>query len=148
MLTIIAIANLVIHLGQNGGNTTNFVSGIPFAPTVKFNNVVWICSLIARFMGPTWGSSGADRTQVDPMLAPWTLLSGLWDRPYTERNVAIWSVGPLHFDVPIVCMCEGCRRGAAFSASADIHVHVYRSVTYNRDRWRLQGISATYTTLA
>ena len=34
-------------------------------------------SLIARFMRPTWGSSGTDRTQVGPMLAPWTLLSGL-----------------------------------------------------------------------
>ena len=34
-------------------------------------------SLIARFMGPTWGPSGADRTQLDPMLTPWTLLSGL-----------------------------------------------------------------------
>ena len=33
-------------------------------------------TLIARFMGPTWGPSGADRTQVGPMLAPWTLLSG------------------------------------------------------------------------
>ena len=32
--------------------------------------------LIARFMGPTWGPSGADRTQVGPMLAPWRLLSG------------------------------------------------------------------------
>ena len=32
--------------------------------------------LIARFMGPKWGPSGADRTQVGPMLAPWTLLSG------------------------------------------------------------------------
>ena len=32
--------------------------------------------LIARFMGPTWRPSGADRTQVGPMLAPWTLLSG------------------------------------------------------------------------
>ena len=30
-------------------------------------------TLIARFMGPT---SRADRTQVGPMLAPWTLLSG------------------------------------------------------------------------
>ena len=30
---------------------------------------------ITRFMGPTWGPSGADRTQVDPMLAPWILLS-------------------------------------------------------------------------
>ena len=27
-------------------------------------------------MGPTWGPSEADRTQVGPMLAPWTLLSG------------------------------------------------------------------------
>ena len=34
-------------------------------------------SLIARFMGPTWGPSGADSTQVGPMLAPWTLLSGI-----------------------------------------------------------------------
>ena len=32
--------------------------------------------LIARFMRPTWGPSGADRTQVGPMLAPWTLQSG------------------------------------------------------------------------
>ena len=31
----------------------------------------------ARFMGPTWGPSGTDRTQVGPMLAPWTLLSGM-----------------------------------------------------------------------
>ena len=40
--------------------------------------------LIARFMGPTWGPSGADRSQVGPMLAPWTLLSGLlnlWEHP-------------------------------------------------------------------
>ena len=30
----------------------------------------------ARFMGPILGPSGAARTQVGPMLAPWTLLSG------------------------------------------------------------------------
>ena len=33
--------------------------------------------LIARFMGPTWGPSGSGWTKVDPMLAPWTLLSGM-----------------------------------------------------------------------
>ena len=27
-------------------------------------------------MGPTWGPSGADRTQMGPILAPWILLSG------------------------------------------------------------------------
>ena len=42
-----------------------------------FNQHRW-CegTLIARFMGPTWDPSGADRTRVGPMLAPWTLLSG------------------------------------------------------------------------
>ena len=34
------------------------------------------------FMGPTWGLSGADRTQVGPMLAPWTLLSGVLPQDY------------------------------------------------------------------
>ena len=31
---------------------------------------------IARFVGPTWGPPGSCWTQIDPMLAPWTLLSG------------------------------------------------------------------------
>ena len=35
---------------------------------------LWLNALIANFMGPTWGPSGADRTQVGPMLAPWNLL--------------------------------------------------------------------------
>ena len=33
--------------------------------------------LIARFMGPTWGPPGADRTHVGPMWATWALLSGI-----------------------------------------------------------------------
>ena len=36
-----------------------------------------VCSLITKLMGPSWGPSGAHRTQVGTMLAPWTLLSGL-----------------------------------------------------------------------
>ena len=40
--------------------------------------------LIARFIGPTWGPSGTDRTQMGPMLAPWTLLSG------TMKDLDIW----------------------------------------------------------
>ena len=34
-------------------------------------------SHIARFMGPTRGPSGSCRPQIGPMLAPWTLLSGM-----------------------------------------------------------------------
>ena len=45
---------------------------------------IWKCPLIARFMRPTWGPSGTDRTRVGPREAPWTLLygsSGRW-RPF------------------------------------------------------------------
>ena len=37
----------------------------------------YLRSLIARFMGPKWGPSGADRTHMGPILAPSTLLSGV-----------------------------------------------------------------------
>ena len=43
-------------------------------------------TLIARFTGPTWGPPGADRTQVGPMSAPWSLLSEVW---CTARRVCI-----------------------------------------------------------
>ena len=45
--------------------------------TITNSEIVPQVSLIARFMGQTRGPSGADRTQVGPMLAPWTLLSGI-----------------------------------------------------------------------
>ena len=46
----------------------------------EFTRVLFLCvccSQIARFMGPTWGPYGSCRPQMGPMLAPWTLLSGL-----------------------------------------------------------------------
>ena len=36
----------------------------------------FITPLMTRFTGPTWGPPGADRPQVGPMVAPWTLLYG------------------------------------------------------------------------
>ena len=44
--------------------------------TVASIRVFHAAALTERFMGPTWGPYGADRTQVGPMLALWTLLSG------------------------------------------------------------------------
>ena len=38
-------------------------------------------------MGPTWGSPGATWTQVGPMLAPWTLLSGMTNISYFEGHL-------------------------------------------------------------
>ena len=55
-------------------------------------------TLLARFMGPTWGPSGAGRTQVGPMLAPWTLLS--WELILRPESICCigwhsWLVGSL-----------------------------------------------------
>ena len=49
-------------------------------PAVDFESktpgILDVTSLIARFMGPKWDPSGADRTQVGLMLAPRSLVSG------------------------------------------------------------------------
>ena len=64
-----------------------------------------ICTLIARFMGPTWGPSGSIRTKMGPMLAPWTLLSGYL---VPEPKVLVW--GHLHnWDVwPLNFIMQHC----------------------------------------
>ena len=46
-------------------------------PLQPIHYSLYFTTVIARFMGQTWGPSGADRSQVGPILAPWTLLSGL-----------------------------------------------------------------------
>ena len=35
-------------------------------------------SHIAKFMGPVWGPTGSCRPPMDPMLAPWTILSEMF----------------------------------------------------------------------
>ena len=50
-------------------------------------------ALIASFMGPMWGPPGADKTQVGPMLATWTLLYWLvisLDVINNILNPAVW----------------------------------------------------------
>ena len=53
----------------------NDVHRLPLALNGKYRISITLDTLIARFMGPTWGPSGADRTQVGPMLVPRVLLS-------------------------------------------------------------------------
>ena len=56
----------------------------PSAGTVMNTKLEYFLpTLLARFMGPTWGPPGADRTQVGPMLAPWSLLSGKFQLLFT-----------------------------------------------------------------
>ena len=54
----------------------------------------WVClpcaaglSQIANFMGPTWGPPGSCRPQMGPMLAPWTLLSGMFSAELSDPSL-------------------------------------------------------------
>ena len=61
-------------------------------------------SLIAGFMGPTWGPSGTDRTHVGPMLAPWTLLSGIENSRYTYFTESSFMVSLKKIFNHLVCL--------------------------------------------
>ena len=65
-------SSILIWLPYVAWHSTDISMGIRLPPMF----IQRIHTLIARFMGPTLGPRGADRTQVGPMLAPWTLLSG------------------------------------------------------------------------
>ena len=65
-------------------------------------HLLWL-SLIARFLGPTWGPSGAGRTQVGHMLASSTLLSvDMWG--FKHIDVDIWIFYRLISFVGIWCI--------------------------------------------
>ena len=49
------------------------------------------------FMGPTWGPPGADRTQVDPMLATWTWLSVTFLKSWLFRLI-LFDIFKLYLD--------------------------------------------------
>ena len=52
-----------------------------------------ICSQIAKFIGPTWGPPGSCRSQMGPMLDPWTLLSGFVLRlPWHSSMITMFNV--------------------------------------------------------
>ena len=75
-------------------------------------------SQIARFMGPTWGPPGADRTQVGPMLAPWTLLSGftkLWC--WLDWGLPEWYSIEIFIRIQILLFTKMFLRSSSFTKS-------------------------------
>ena len=77
--------------------------------------------LIARFMGPTWGPSGSDRTQVGPMLASWTLLS---EHIYIHIIILCIYILLHAFLTRTLFMCETC-------GVRDLYLQVLFSQLYN-----------------
>ena len=61
----LAAVAIIIHVRKN-----MFQHGIILVTRFSVVSFLKEISLIARFMGPTWVSSAADRTQVGPMLVP------------------------------------------------------------------------------
>ena len=95
-----------------------YYSKVSFSPNTAAagESTLWIYTLIARLMGPTLGPSGADRTQVGPMLAPWTLLSGhlriivdqIWQFSqicyhYALLYILLWNVNLLLCHIDMDC---------------------------------------------
>ena len=101
---------------------------------------------IARFMGPTWGPSGAGRTQVGPMLAPWTLLSGAAWPLKTDSNSLMINEVPFKKNssdtsMEIKCyVCEGfrefwrtlyCKHEGTSPAKLNVNVSLRRDLPLN-----------------
>ena len=76
---VLYLHTFIIHsVGISAVNTSGAYHDADYWVWLESVATMSLESLIARFMRPTWGPSGADKTQVGPMLAPWTLLSGIW----------------------------------------------------------------------
>ena len=95
--------------------------------------------LIARFMGPTWGPSGADRTQVGPMLAPWTLLFGTFFWHTCPHYESVTSTMIYKF-IAIEYQCEKVEKRQLFSFTLIAHVLPFckdDNITWASNTWLL-----------
>ena len=96
-------------------------------------------ALIASFMGPTRGPSGADRTQVGPMLAPWTLLSGWvfrWYEAFDSSLITNDQIFESFMDITTSHLMVDCRNitHGEFTKyqinSLERDMHIYVSVNF------------------
>ena len=55
-----------------------YIISLQWCKPLYFYICCWLYSQIAKFMGPTWCPPRSCRPQMGPMLAPWTLLLGLF----------------------------------------------------------------------
>ena len=72
-----SLSDAVVYLSANGGGSRFHLKSVqPLAKGLRRRQTSAVTQ-IAMFMGPTWGPPGSCRPQMCPMLAPWTLLSGI-----------------------------------------------------------------------
>ena len=104
------------------------------------NRKIMKCTQIAKFMGPTWGPSGPCLPQMDPIVAPWTLVSGWlpfhatiseklsqWKRPHKSvtyfvynRTSSMERRRALDMDVFISCTYTGIILGKGWASRSNL----------------------------
>ena len=97
--------------------------------------IMGIPILITRFMGPTWGPSGADMTQVGPILAPWTLLSG-----HPNATMSFYWIEAL--DLTVSCEqtdVHNCREGSWREVFTSSHLFQQRDMNRGNDSRLIQS---------
>ena len=101
------------------------VSGIIVTRLCWSNHQWWLHqhSQITRIIGPTWGPPGSCRPQMGPMLAPWTLLSGLSLLGRDGPQCHLWgrndhsNVVYLALTTMVCCYTCACQYRSASAAS-------------------------------
>ena len=79
---------------------------------------------------PTWGPYGANGTQVGPMLAPWTLLSGMTPFTCGKASVHGGQLVDKCFEVSLAkCICIGEKPHMAFGDVFEKNGTVFKKVT-------------------
>ena len=77
-LLISTVFNSVFMLITNKTPQLSISYPLSWESTEVMFSISSVPSQIAKFTGTTWGPPGSCRPQMGPMLATWTLLSGLW----------------------------------------------------------------------
>ena len=93
-----------------------------------FGLVRAMSSIIARFMGPKWGPSGADRTQVGPMVDTWALLLGLLSN--RRQSITRTSHNPVRWGLT-ASLDNGLKQKCIWAANINID-------TMLQDEWYSQ----------
>ena len=122
---------VILFLSQSNDmhclQSTDVTQMLGLCPLRNLRN--YVTSQIAKFMGPTWDPPGTCRPQMGPILAPWTLLSGLL------HNVAIqgMATGPnmagegpwtdcynITYDSGYVALCTAPRIDTSVTSSTAV----------------------------
>ena len=91
---------------------------------------------MANFMGPTWGPPGSCRPQMGPMLAPWTLLSGMTSWHGNVYN----EIGSLHYNDVIMSTIASQITSLRIVYSTVIRAQIKENIKVLR-HWPLCGES-------